>query len=841
MNSKSKSLSVMLSLIVAGFLQATITSEQNPTANKQPELDIFRNVPLLQAHKKESPGKGRLAQGSQDINDAEDLLELVPSELDIKKKITKPIKTRIKSVGYIQQVSNRNDGDGMSDESLRANSGYIALQYGLESLEVPHEKKPRSHTPEELAQKLFAQESSEWRSFIIKQRRENTLKSFLEDHMLLHLAGTHTIPYSDITSLDFYLLQTTQSVVVINSDVAEPQRTEIQYLAKLIPLAAQALARAHAGGTFTCTPNAMYAALEKEARSTTHKQGIIFSRELFERLLGQLPAVTVTLKVSVNHNEVLVHNQTAYAQTYGPLQTAVLDGSWLSNFEIKDLAESTLKSPKTYFKVPPHREVRCLEFSKNGPLEERISNSLVFNWLRTALQEKQFTTLLLISFDKEWTACTLTKTAQEITLSLIDPHNKDRHATDGIGSLVEVIEESLYTKKNPSMKKNEDIFKDLVPEKEDGSSDKKNSVNYEAPLAFLPDSEIPSLSELFGEKIPNVISVCIKHMEKGTVQRPSSTKLKNCLLLYGPPGTGKSTIAQVMARTAGRNIVYAGGGDFRDAYQGSGKAKLDALFAEAKRRGNCVILIDEIDGTSARLQPTGSTQEDNRALKSLITTLDQYRYDPDIFVICTTNYIEEMDPAVTRRCKAIHIPLPDYAKRKKIINYYLKRNNIEVASRTPHALSPDFYDKLISATDGFSGDDLGEMINNAVFEFDEELVPEARINLEFRTMGVDLSNKSILANLGELALIPLIPAFMMLGESDLDQHVYSAFKRQARLRADIKEKERQKENTEKYGKEPFFTRIFKRNLDTGQTTLERVSWELLIRGAWTKISTALGI
>ena len=188
-----------------------------------------------------------------------------------------------------------------------------------------------------------------------------------------------------------------------------------------------------------------------------------------------------------------------------------------------------------------------------------------------------------------------------------------------------------------------------------------------------------------------------------------------------------------------------------------------------------------------------------------------------------------------RRFKRIEIPLPDYEKRKKIIDYYLKQNNVTVASRTPSALSPDFLDKLISATEGFSGDALGDMINNAVYEYEEGLVPESKINLDFRTKGVDFYNKSLLANLGELALLTWTPLFMMIGESDFDKHVYSQYKRQLKVQADIKENERKNDPNDKYAKEPFFTRLIKRNIDNAGTAFERGTWNLAIRLGWQKI------
>ena len=90
------------------------------------------------------------------------------------------------------------------------------------------------------------------------------------------------------------------------------------------------------------------------------------------------------------------------------------------------------------------------------------------------------------------------------------------------------------------------------------------------------------------------------------------------------------------------------------------------------------IMIDEIDGTSSKIEQRGSTEEDNRALKSLITTLDQHRHDPDLFIFCTTNYPDRIDPAIMRRFTTISIPLPKLQGRKKIVERYFNLNGVKV-------------------------------------------------------------------------------------------------------------------------------------------------------------------
>ncbi len=847
----SQKTTLLLIILCLGMRSLCATTGDHTTSTLQPNdpdkatfdasQDAFKGIPIGEPHSGEPVSTGLSDSPPRDVFESlfgkEDTLpSLIPTKSsDGAHRITAPIHTNIKGIPYHQyRVIGGQDAE---EPDLTGGTGYKALNNGLLSVEIPQATEAKMAEiinkmhDRSVCEELFAHESSTWRSTIIKKRLEMTFKNYLTLHYYRTFLNTIT--------------------TVIKGDgqeqaISEQVRAEIEYVAGLLEGAVEIMVRTHGhkGGPFILEPQEIYAALEESSQTTKSESGIAFEQRLAHTYLADLETLSGELRQGKNHNEIVKDGKVVYKEEYAPQGSAeTLDGSWLSRGELKDLTAQTIKNPAGHLMGLKGKEipVHFLEYAQKSSLDDRIANAEELAWLSTELKKKAqgCTALFLISFEKEWTSCLITKSGNRVLLTVTDPYNKDRSTEKGMISLAGAIQDGLSTKPTPKEKK-EDAFKE-VRDQEKPTDLKKSEVNYDAPLANLKDEELPTLEDFFGDKIPNEILVSIKQLKKEVRKGSVGEKLKNGFMLYGPPGTGKSTIAQVMARMAGRDIIYAGGGDFRDAYQGSGKAKLDALFAEAKKRGNCIILIDEIDGTSNKLQPHNSTQEDNRAIKSLITTLDQYRYDPDIYVICTTNYPENIDPAIMRRFKRLEIPLPKYAQRKKIINYYLKRNGIKVASRTPHALSPDFYDKLISATQGFSGDTLGEMINSAVYEMEEGLVPESRINLDFRTKGIDFSNKSLLANLGELALLPLTPLFMMVGESDLDKHVYSQYKRQLKVIADLKENERKNDPRDRFAKEPFFTRLFKRNLDLATTGTERGFWDMLIRHGWNKTFKTIGL
>jgi len=105
-----------------------------------------------------------------------------------------------------------------------------------------------------------------------------------------------------------------------------------------------------------------------------------------------------------------------------------------------------------------------------------------------------------------------------------------------------------------------------------------------------------------------------------------------------------------------------------------------------------------------------------------LTTEDDTR----IIVLGATNLPNALDPAVLRRLpKRYAVGLPNAVQRRKIFDILLKNAS----------LAPDFsIDRLVAATEGYSGSDIKEMCRNAA------MIP---LREYFQVHGTDLENRKV--------------------------------------------------------------------------------------------------
>jgi ATP-dependent metalloprotease FtsH len=163
-----------------------------------------------------------------------------------------------------------------------------------------------------------------------------------------------------------------------------------------------------------------------------------------------------------------------------------------------------------------------------------------------------------------------------------------------------------------------------------------------------------------------------------------------------------------VAGEANATFFSASGSEFDEIYVGVGASRIRELFKQAKIFSPSIIFIDEIDtiGCSRIEENYGSRTQDT--LNQLLVEMDGFEEHQNVIVIAATNMAGDMDPALLRPGrfdKEIAVPVPNKADREDILNYYLKKafydKNIQI-------------DKVASATTGFTGADLSNMVNTAL-------------------------------------------------------------------------------------------------------------------------------
>jgi SpoVK/Ycf46/Vps4 family AAA+-type ATPase len=115
------------------------------------------------------------------------------------------------------------------------------------------------------------------------------------------------------------------------------------------------------------------------------------------------------------------------------------------------------------------------------------------------------------------------------------------------------------------------------------------------------------------------------------------------LCLYGPPGTGKSEYVRHLAQRMGRTLVLRRCSDILSMWVGGTEQQLAEAFREARDEG-AVLLFDEADSFLRDRRLARQSWEVTHT-NEFLQQLEEF---PGI-VACTTNLVEDLDPASLRR------------------------------------------------------------------------------------------------------------------------------------------------------------------------------------------------
>lgn len=169
---------------------------------------------------------------------------------------------------------------------------------------------------------------------------------------------------------------------------------------------------------------------------------------------------------------------------------------------------------------------------------------------------------------------------------------------------------------------------------------------------------------------------------------PNIVSMHKMLLLHSVPGCGKTSIAIALAQELSVDLAPPGAiitntsllitvnahALFSKWFSESGKI-ITRLFTsiaeEASDNKEIYLLIDEIEslaGNRERAISAGEPSDMIRAANAMLTQLDQLKRFSNVYVLCTTNLIDTLDPAFVDRCDAvINLTLPGDTARQLIL------------------------------------------------------------------------------------------------------------------------------------------------------------------------------
>jgi cell division protease FtsH len=144
-------------------------------------------------------------------------------------------------------------------------------------------------------------------------------------------------------------------------------------------------------------------------------------------------------------------------------------------------------------------------------------------------------------------------------------------------------------------------------------------------------------------------------------------------------------------------------------FVGVGASRVRDLFREARERAPSIIFIDEIDAIGKKRSPGigGGHDEREQTLNQILTEMDGFDNDTNVIVMAATNRADVLDKALLRPGRfdrRVTISLPTLEDRKLILAVHAKGK--------PFDPKVDF-DRIASLTVGFSGAEIGNLLNEA--------------------------------------------------------------------------------------------------------------------------------
>lgn len=203
--------------------------------------------------------------------------------------------------------------------------------------------------------------------------------------------------------------------------------------------------------------------------------------------------------------------------------------------------------------------------------------------------------------------------------------------------------------------------------------------------------------------------IILPYQKPGLFQR-FKKRVGGGILMYGPPGCGKTLLARATAGECNAKFFSVSISDILDMYIGESERKLHALFEEARENVPAVLFFDEVEALGGKRQNTRDSGS-SKLVSQFLSEMDGFaQNNHGVLILAATNVPWSVDAAFRRPGRfdrVLFVPPPDQTARQAILDAMLANR-----PQGEH-IDTAYFSKQ---TSGFSGADLGELVETAVDE-----------------------------------------------------------------------------------------------------------------------------
>lgn len=180
------------------------------------------------------------------------------------------------------------------------------------------------------------------------------------------------------------------------------------------------------------------------------------------------------------------------------------------------------------------------------------------------------------------------------------------------------------------------------------------------------------------------------------------------ILIVGIQGCGKSLAAKTIARQWQMPLLKLDTGKLYDKYIGASEKNFRQAVSLAEKMAPAVLWIDEIEKSMGQSSSDADGGLSRRLFGSFLTWLQEK--SQEVFVVATANDLSQLPPELLRKGRfdeIFFVDLPDSQDRFTIFQIQMVR----------YQQDPQHFDldRLVAASDGFSGAEIEQVIVSALY------------------------------------------------------------------------------------------------------------------------------